>query len=130
MGWWGALFSSKRIVNEAMDTVKDIRTGIDHAIFTDQETAEMATGISEIVLKRAELALNESSFRSMSRRIISVMVVCTCVFLTAVLVVLYLLEAKGVQGIWDLLNFWKIPLGIVIAFYLGYYGWSEIRKAG
>lgn len=130
MGWWSALFSSKRIVDEAMDTVKGIRQGIDHIVYTDQEKAEMGLKISQIILERVQLALQESSFRSMSRRIISVLIVVQCIILTNILVLLYCFDAPAsmMQGIWQLLNFWKVGLAIVIAFYLGYYGWAEIKK--
>jgi hypothetical protein len=131
MSWWGALFSSKRIVDEGMDTIKDMRSGIDMLVFTSEEKALMNVEISNIVLKRAELALQESSIKSMTRRILAVSVVLTAELLTVILAVGYLggLQAQKMEGIWTLLKFWSTPLAIVLAFYLGYYGLTQIAAA-
>jgi hypothetical protein len=115
-----------------MDTVKDVRSGIDKIWYTDEEKADYAFKVSEMVLQRAKLALDESSLRSMTRRIISVSVVFIAEFLTVVLVVLYLTKRSEsmINGIWEILKFWATPLAIVLAFYLGYYGLAAIKKAG
>lgn len=132
MGWFSALFSSKKVVDTAMDTVKDIRDGIDMLVYTDEEKAIYHAKISEVILKRSEVALQESSIKSMTRRIIAVSVVLIAEFLTVVLLVGYLakFDKPMMLGVWSLLQFWAVPLGIVLAFYLGYYGISQIKEAG
>ena len=131
MSWWGALFSSKRIVEEGMDTIKDARAGLDMLIYTDEEKAIQQAEASAMILKRVELSLQESSIKSLTRRILAVSVVMTAELLTVVLAVGYLggLEADKMKGVWTLLQYWSTPLAIVLAFYLGYYGLTQIASA-
>jgi len=132
MSWWGALFSSRRIVKEGMDTVADARAGIDMLIYTDEEKAIRMAEASAMILRRVELSLNESSIKSMTRRILAVSVVMMAELLTVILAVGYLggMQGEKMKGIWTLLQFWSTPLAIVLAFYLGYYGAAKIREAG
>ena len=131
MGWWGALFSSKKVVDTAMDTVSDIRSGIDKIWFTDEEKADMHLKASELILERVKLAVNESSIRSMTRRIIAVSVVLIVEFLTVVLAagILLGLKKEKLDALWTLIRFWSTPLAIVLAFYLGYYGLTSLAAA-
>lgn len=120
---WGLLtsfFSSSKNVERVVDATI---SGVDKIWFTEEEKAEHAIKISELALKRVELALQETTVRSITRRLIALGVFGVVTVLTFWIALLWSFGKKGLaMDLLNLLKFWAVPWSAVVIFYFGYYG--------
>lgn len=79
MGWLSALFSRDQIVTKTIDligtTARGIGQWIDEQQFTEQERAELRKEIMDRYMQFIEKAYDESGARTITRRILAVMIV-------------------------------------------------------
>lgn len=131
MSFLGALFSSKKAVDTALDigknTAENIISGIDHIFYGDQEKAEFSINVGKQVLEFVQATLSESTMRSMARRIIAVLITAQAMLLTEIALVLILLREDSLfKQVLQILEIWWKPFLAVVIFYFGYYGFMKI----
>jgi hypothetical protein len=115
------LFKTEKAIEQGATLANTIARGIDTMFFTEQEKAEFRLKASEIWLKAMDKSAEESTARSVTRRILSVLILSQyCIFLYLV-AVLWPINKEWALTIFDIVkHMWPIVVS-VIAFYFGPY---------
>lgn len=125
-GFLKGLFAAPKAIDTGLNIIEKGAEGIGKLIFTDQEKAELSQKTFETWLKVQEVTSSESSIRSVTRRILAVMILGT-----------FLLFLLGAAISWPLIPAWSVfllslakelsNLALAVAvFYFGYYGVKQI----
>ena len=77
IGWLKGVLSTPKI---ATDVVEGAISGIDKLFFTEEEKSDARQKMSEVWLDTVKATAGESSIRSITRRILAVMIVGTFLF--------------------------------------------------
>jgi hypothetical protein len=127
MGLISRLLGSNKALDVADNAINKIGGGLDQLFYSKEEQSEHALKLYEFWLETQKTTANESSVRSVTRRIIAVAITFNYLALLNAIVVLYILDktmlADKVKETMMLLN---TPFASVVLFYLGYYGASKI----
>lgn len=131
MGFWGWLTGVKT-ANKAMDTINNVTdhvaSGLDKLFFTDQERAQISMETAQLHLKLIETTMNESSIRSITRRV-----------LAWAIMLIFLLLIISCAGVWKFDQEWAkfifqcagqlYELVLLVAFfYFGYFAVSSVVR--
>lgn len=125
MGFFSKLFSSSKSVEQTVETVnKGVYNGIDMMFFTDEEKNTMSNEaqgkILDFHLALAEKVRDESSIRSITRRILAVMIMSVWVLLVLAAAVLIIIGKKEeFDAIMALLATISSIVLSVVVFYFG-----------
>jgi len=134
MGWLSELFSSDKTVRKAVnlvdDSVRGVGNWIDELSFTEQEKAQANQKLLDFRLKVLDKTADESSVRSISRRILAwaiVGVFLTLIMLSAIGTILGLSWAKGVFMIAK--SIYEAFLAVISFYFVSHIGNSWIEKS-
>ena len=85
MGFFTSLFSTKKVVDAIPETagkvVDGVVSGVDKLFFTDEEKTEASQKAMESIYSFIRTTMDESSIRSITRRVLAVEIVSAFVFL-------------------------------------------------
>ena len=122
MGILSFLSGSTKAMDTASSVVEGAKAGIDKLWFTDEEKSDVSNKILGIVLKRVELAVGESSTRSMTRRFVALTFCVPFVLLNLFAVAIYRFDSDWAAFSFNVAKSWiNIIIAIVIWFF-GSYG--------
>ena len=74
MAWYNFFTSNDKVVDMAGKTVDGVIAGVDKLFFTDEEKSEASQKTIDTYLEFMKLATDENSVRSMTRRVLAVMI--------------------------------------------------------
>jgi len=111
MGFFSFLSGSNKAMETADNVVDGAIKGIDALFFTDEEKSRASVEVIELVLKRAELAVNESSVRSIPY-----------ILMTIAAIVIYKIDLEWAEFILDVMGQWKFIIGAIVLWFFGSYG--------
>lgn len=80
LGFIKSLFSAPKVVDTAADIVKAGVDGIGKCFFTEQEKAEFTLEAGKMWIRVQEVIAGENTVRSMTRRILAIMILGTFLF--------------------------------------------------
>ncbi len=81
MGWLTSLFGSSKSVGNTIETAaKGLYNGIDKVFYTEEERADTKSKAGELLLKFAELTMDQNSIRAITRRWMAFLVIGPTVF--------------------------------------------------
>jgi hypothetical protein len=103
--------------------------GIDALIFTDEEKANFSKEVMTLWLDVQKVTANESSIRSVTRRILAVGFIASYLFLVLGGCAVYKWDVAYSQFLFDTAMSLNTPVLTIIIFYFGYYAVSNIIKA-
>jgi len=90
MSWLTSIFGSSKSVDTVVETAaKGIYNGLDALFFTDEEKAEFRQKQADTVIKFAEIAYDENSIRSVTRRWLAFMVIGPAMLMVVTAATLY-----------------------------------------
>ena len=96
MNFLTSLFSTKKVVDAIPETagkvVDGVLSGVDKLFFTDEEKTEASQKAMDSIYSFIKTTMDESSIRSITRRILAVMIVFTFLFLLVFGAFLYFLN--------------------------------------
>ena len=118
MSWLGFLKDSPQLVT---DSAKDLRSGIDLLVYTDEEKAQARQKGFEIWIKQQETIANESTHRPVTRRSIAVDTSRLFLLLVGVSALAYPISSAWCQHILDVLvgTNMVVLVGLIMTFYFG-----------
>jgi hypothetical protein len=125
-GFLKTLFSTPKAIGTGLELIEKGATGIGKLVFTEQEKAELSQKTFETWLDVQKVIGSESSIRSITRRILAVLIMGT-----------FLSFLVGSAIAWPFIPAWSAFLlglakelsNLVLAvaiFYFGYYGVKQI----
>lgn len=128
------IFSSEKTVDKAVnlvdDSIRGIGNWIDGQQFTEQERSEATQKVLDFRLKVLEKTNDESSARSISRRILAWLVCGTFIFLLLLSVVVYPINKDWSTFAFSVAGVLAQGNALVLGFYfVGQIGNSWIEKA-
>ena len=130
MGLWAWITGAQQ-VDKAMDiatkATDGIIAGIDKAFFTAEEKSIAALAVTEAAIRMAEATQNESTTKSITRRVLAWMIMTSFLFLLLFGAMIFKLDAQWSAYCLDAakaLIFLVTPVSI---FYFGYYGIKQLR---
>jgi hypothetical protein len=103
--------------------------GIDALIFTEEEKAKFSQEVMKVWLDVQKVTANESSIRSVTRRILAVGFIISYLFLILAGCAVYKWDPVYSQFLFDTAMSLNTPVLTIIIFYFGYYAVSNIIKA-
>ena len=130
MGWFANLFSTPKIISTLADTVKAGTGMLDKAFFTDEERAEAASKIMDVLLKVQVSTAEENSIRSVTRRIMAWAIIGVFLILILAMCVIWPFNPAWAVYILSVIEGTQLSLltmGVGI-FYFGYYGVAQITR--
>ena len=97
MNFLTSLFSTKKVVEAIPETagkvIDGVTSGIDKLFFTDEEKADVSQKAMDSIYSFIKTTMDESSIRSITRRVLAVLIVATFLFLLVMGAILYGLSA-------------------------------------
>lgn len=114
------LFGSSESTDKVVETAaKGIYNGLDALFFTDEEKAEFRQKQAETVIKFAEIAYDENSIRSVTRRWLAFMVVGPAMLMIVVASILYPFQPEYSDFLFNVFGKLIPWAGGVLMFYFG-----------
>ena len=96
MGFFTSLFSTKRVIDAIPETagkvVDGVVSGVDKLFFTDEEKTEASQRAMDSIYSFIKTTMDESSIRSITRRVLAVEIVSAFVFLLLAGAMIYILN--------------------------------------
>jgi D-alanyl-lipoteichoic acid acyltransferase DltB (MBOAT superfamily) len=131
MGFWGWL-TGVRTAEKAME-IADKATGgliagVDAMFFTDEEKSRANFQITEAAIKMIAITQGEATVRSITRRVLAWLIMCTFLFLLLFGTMIFKVDPEWSAYCLNsakALTFLATPVGI---FYFGYYGVKAMTK--
>jgi len=131
MGLWGWLTGVKT-ADKAMDTINNVTdhvaSGLDKLFFTDQEKAQISIETAQLHLKFIELTLNESSIRSITRRVLAWAIMTVFLSLLVISAGVWKFDAEWARFIFNCASQTYELVLLVAFFYFGYFAVSSVVK--
>jgi len=121
MGFFSFLTSSSKALDIADKLVDGTVSGIDKLFFTDEEKAEMSQKGLELWIEIQKVTANESSIRSITRRILAIFIVGDFLLLLTASAAIYKFDPSWAQQIYNCANALTTLVLTIAAFYFGYY---------
>jgi hypothetical protein len=119
MSLFGWISQAPKITNTACDLAKDISSGVDVMFYTEEEKSQARQAAYDTWLNMMKV-LGPSSARGISRRVIAIIVMLTCVFLTFVGVfAAFVGEKLLVETVLAFFGHWWKVATVVTVFYFG-----------
>ena len=85
MGFFTTLFSTQKVIDAIPETagkvVDGVISGVDKLFFTDEEKTEASQKAMDSIYSFIKTTMDESSIRSITRRVLAVMIVAAFLFL-------------------------------------------------
>jgi len=130
MGWFSKFLGTDKALDVANNAIDKISGGLDQIIFTEEEKSEHALKVFEFWLETQKTVANESTVRSITRRIIAVAITLNFLFALDLAIVFFAmgLDTKAMKVI-ECLKLIDSAFAAVVLFYLGYYGATRIVEA-
>ena len=122
MGLLSFLSGSKKAMDTASNVVDGAISGIDKLFFTQEEKAEASKAILDIVLDRAELAVGESSVRSMTRRFVAFLFVIPYIAMLVFAVVMFKFNPAWATYALKVASMLNNAIIAVVLWFFGSYG--------
>jgi len=133
--WWTSLFSSDKIVNKAVDLVDDSVRGvgnwIDEQQYTDEEKAVAYKKLMDFRLRVLEKTADESSVRSISRRILAWSITWFFLGVLSLYILGAVISAAWASKVLAVAKLMHSPFLAVVSFYFVAHlgnGWIERAK--
>lgn len=131
MGFFGWLTGAKT-ADKAMDTINNVTdhvaSGLDKLFFTDQEKAQVSMETAQLHLKLIETTMNESSIRSITRRVLAWLIMGTFMLLIVACAIVWRFNGEWAKFIFECAGqIYELVL-MVGFFYFGYYAVSSVVK--
>ena len=97
MGFFTSLFSTKKVIDAIPETagkvVDGVVSGVDKLFFTDEEKTEASQKAMDSIYSFIKTTMDESSIRSITRRVLAVMIVAVFLFLLVFGALVYFFDA-------------------------------------
>jgi len=120
ISWLTGLFGSSKSTDTVVETAaKGIYNGLDALFFTDEEKAEFRQKQAETVIKFAEIAYDENSIRSVTRRWLAFMVVGPTMLFALAGAVIYIFNEPYANFLLEMAGKFIPWAGGILAFYFG-----------
>ena len=132
MAWYSVLsglFGATKAVKPITSIASSAAKGIDALFFTDEEKAELSKAVMKIWLDVQKVTANESSIRSVARRIIAIGVVATYLGILLCGCAVYKLDPEYSRFLFEVAVSLNTFVLTIMVFYFGYYALSNIIKA-
>lgn len=131
MGIW-AWLTGAQTADKAMDSANNLidhaASGLDKLFFTEQEKAQVSLETARLHLKLIESTMNESSIRSITRRVLAWMIMGGFLFLIISCAAVYKFDSDWAKFIFQCAGqIYELVL-MVGFFYFGYYAVSSVVK--
>lgn len=129
---WFSFLGGQKATEKALDTVSTavhgVIDGVDKLIFTDEERSEASQRITDTWLKAVEATANESSARSITRRVLAVMSLGVFLILLTSSALIYPMDAAWSEYLLRCAGQLSSLVLSISIFYFGYYGIHNIIK--
>ena len=126
MGFFSFLKTSEKALDAGADVVKGAVSGIDKLFFTKEEKSEAALKAFELWIKTQEVIRDENTARSITRRILAVMILGVFLLMGIGACVLYPINILWAAHLIAVMKELVIMTSAVTIFYFGYYGVKAI----
>ncbi len=126
MGFFSFLTTSEKAVNTAADLAKDAAKGIDALFFTAEEKSAASIQAIELWVETQKIIRDEGSIRSVTRRILAIMILGTFLAEGITSIVLFKFDPLWSAQVLAIMKSQGMMVGAVTVFYFGYYGWKQI----
>jgi hypothetical protein len=118
MGFFDLFNKPAKAVDMITEAASRGMDGIDALVYTDEEKALIGLKIAEIVLKKSEQAIGESTAQTLSRRYMAWFIVFNAGLMSWAFILCTALDWSIVAAACDkMLRYWHFALGAVVAFY-------------
>jgi hypothetical protein len=129
-GWIKTIFSTGKGVEAGIELAKDLSRGVDALFFTNEEKEKYRQEVAKLWLDAMEKTANENTARSITRRILAVLVLTQYNVFLYLMAVIYPFNADWAAFIYKLVEQSWIVVLTVIAFYFGPYFISYLFTGG
>ena len=130
MGWWSAIFSGPKVIEDRSKDISSVighvASGLDKAWFTDQEKAKVSLDTIQLHLKLVETTMNESSIRSITRRILAWLIMGGFLFLVVFAAIVYKFSPEWAAFVFKCAGQTYELVLMVGFFYFGYFAVSSV----
>lgn len=129
MGLFSFLGTSSKAVDAATGLIGGVVDGIDAVILTEEEKIKFDLKRTELWLKMQEVIANESTVRSVTRRVLAVVSFIVYLTLNVASCIVWPFAPEHSDQIFKVaMNLNKLVIPITV-FYFGYYAISNVIKA-
>ena len=130
MGFFTTLFSTQKVIDAIPETagkvVDGVISGVDKLFFTDEEKTEASQKAMDSIYSFIKTTMDESSIRSITRRVLAVEVVSAFVFLLLAGAIIYILNPTWAAHVLDCAKALSNLVLAVSVFYFGpYQVWGD-----
>ena len=122
MGFFSWLSGSDKAMNIAEKGADGLLAGLDHLNFSDEEKHDANIQGIALVVERAKLAINESSVRSMTRRLVALAFCFPFVAMSLFAVVIYHWSKDWAMFSLSVANSWEYIMIAIVIWFFGSYG--------
>jgi len=122
MGLFSFLSGSKKAVDTMSTVAEGAVAGLDKLFFTKEEKHDAMIATGQLIMKRVELAVSESSIRSITRRVIAIMFCSAFLLLLLMSAFVYPWFVGWSKRLFECSMVLKNPIIAIIIFYFGSYG--------
>jgi hypothetical protein len=130
MGWWSMLWAGPKVLEDRSKDISKLidytASGLDKLFFTDQEKANVSLQTMEMHLRLVEITMNESSIRSITRRILAWLIMGGFLFLIFFSAIVFKLSPEWAAFVFKCAGQTYELVLMVGFFYFGYYAVSSI----
>ena len=128
MAWYSFLTTTPKVADAAIDTLKDIRSGIDKVFFTQEEKADAMKIAFDQYLELMKTTNQENSAKSITRRILAILIMGSYLLQAFMAIGLYKIDIEWCMFILKVMKAEATMVTSVTIFYFGYYGIKQILK--
>jgi len=126
MGLLALLGMAPKVAETADKIVDGAIKGIDALFFTDEEKSRASLEAINLWIKTQEVIANENTARSITRRILAVMIIAFNLLAMLFTIAIYPFNIAWATFTLGLLSQFGFATGAVVVFYFGYYGFKQI----
>jgi len=126
MGIFSFLTTTPKVVDVGLDLAKQAANGIDALFFTAEEKSKASLQAIELWIKTQEIIRDEGSARSITRRVLAVMILSFTLILGLATCAIWPYNAAWAVYLLAVLKEFGFMTGAVTVFYFGYYGFQQI----
>jgi len=112
---------TEKVINIADKFLDGAMSGIDKLVFTDQEKVEFSQAAGKAYLEHQKVILKENTAKSITRRILAVMVMGTFLLLLVFSVGIYTIDPEWSKFSLQVASTLSTGFTAIIVFYFGYY---------
>lgn len=104
MSWFTALFSAPKLVDTGANLLEKGAAGIDALFYTDEEKAKAGAETYTKWLEAQKILIAESSVKSITRRILAVMILAVYLLMMLFAAIIWKMDVKWAEWVLGLAN--------------------------